>query len=230
MTTSTATPAIAATLDMVRNCILALRSECDGAASWDGAGFSKFDRQAGHDFADKIREGRNFSPKQFAYMASLCVKYRKQLSANVKEFDEAACKALIEAVKSGNFATPEAPAKKEAAPDPGKEFVATFGAFVKNSDSGKVTRINFGNSRFEWVPNSSIHPDDALALATRMPVEFRVHRWIFDEKRLPAAPRHQPGLARAAAAATATTSGGTMTGTIYRPATAPAPVKVHVIE
>ncbi len=73
------TQEIATSLEMVRNGMLYLSGHCDGAASVDGEGFAKFDTGIGHDFAQKILKKWTFTNKQYAYMAKLCIKYRRQL-------------------------------------------------------------------------------------------------------------------------------------------------------
>lgn len=187
MTSSTATPAIAATIALIKNCILRLKANCDGASSHDGAGFSKFDTQAGHDFAHRIQAGRLFSPKQFAYMGSLCVKYRGQLRG-VDGWNEDAIKEFIASVKDGTFtdiAEQIQPAKQEApATKPGSEFVETQGVFVKYSTSGAAMHVLFNGNRKEWIPCSQVHADDKLQQGVE--TVFRVPRWIVEQKNLPA--------------------------------------------
>ena len=60
----------------VRDALNALLSVCDGATSWDGHGFNKFDAP----FAQKMSEWGEWSPKQEQSVYTMLRKYKKQLS------------------------------------------------------------------------------------------------------------------------------------------------------
>lgn len=213
MTASNATPAIAATLTMVRNCILVLKANCDGASSIDGAGFSKFDTQAGRDFAERIQANKHFTAKQYAYMGALCVKYRRQLQS-VSGFNEAAVKALVKELRDGTTDTltvikalqtpvatsPDANTNSVPAPAPnGNDFVESQGVFERYSNSGMAMLIKFGG-RKEWIPCSVVHPDDKMQQGVE--TVFRVKRWTAETKDLPL-PRKVPAANSAPAPASA---------------------------
>jgi hypothetical protein len=56
-----------------------LAGVCDGARSWDGAGFNKFDTEMGKSLAHQP----SLTPKQAAVAARLANKYRKQLGQEI---------------------------------------------------------------------------------------------------------------------------------------------------
>lgn len=59
--------------------IMTLAGVCNGAATWDGAGFSKMDTQFGHSLAEKAQQGRAWTEKQAACALKLINKYRRQI-------------------------------------------------------------------------------------------------------------------------------------------------------
>ena len=59
--------------------IMTLAGVCNGAASWDGAGFSKMDVSFGHSLAQRASQGRAWSIKQAAAALKLITKYSRQL-------------------------------------------------------------------------------------------------------------------------------------------------------
>lgn len=63
----------------IHECIRLLAGQCDGARSWDGAGFNKLDTYLGHEFANKSY----LSQKMAAIGRKWCVKYRRQLPADL---------------------------------------------------------------------------------------------------------------------------------------------------
>ncbi len=65
--------------DTAERMIQRLAGVCNGASSWDGAGFSKMDTEFGHSLAQRAAQGRAWSEKQAAAALKLINKYRKQL-------------------------------------------------------------------------------------------------------------------------------------------------------
>ena len=68
----------AETVAAVHDGVKTIAGVCNGAQSWDGAGFSKIDTRIGKSLA----EARSLSPAQTFIAARLVNKYRKQLVAN----------------------------------------------------------------------------------------------------------------------------------------------------
>lgn len=64
--------------------ICQLANLCDGASSWDGSGFSKFDASFGHSLASRASNGCAWSEKQASSALDLIRKYQAQLGG--KEF------------------------------------------------------------------------------------------------------------------------------------------------
>lgn len=56
-----------------------LAGVCNGAATWDGAGFSKLDTAFGHSLAERVAQGRAWTEKQAAGALKLIQKYSRQL-------------------------------------------------------------------------------------------------------------------------------------------------------
>ena len=56
-----------------------LAGVCNGASTWDGAGFSKMDVSFGHSLAERASQGRTWSVKQAAAALKLITKYSRQL-------------------------------------------------------------------------------------------------------------------------------------------------------
>ena len=56
-----------------------LAGVCNGAATWDGAGFSKMDASFGHSLAEKAQQGRAWTEKQATCALKLINKYRRQI-------------------------------------------------------------------------------------------------------------------------------------------------------
>lgn len=56
-----------------------LAGVCNGARTWDGAGFSKMDTDFGHSLAQRALRGQAWSEKQAQAALKLIRKYRKQL-------------------------------------------------------------------------------------------------------------------------------------------------------
>lgn len=63
----------------IHQCIRILAGMCDGARTWDGAGFNKLDTYLGHQFAER----EYLSQKMAAIGAKWCNKYRRQLPADL---------------------------------------------------------------------------------------------------------------------------------------------------
>lgn len=63
----------------IHQCIRMLAGMCDGARSWDGAGFNKLDTNLGHIFAEK----EHLSQKMAAIGKKWCIKYYRQLPADL---------------------------------------------------------------------------------------------------------------------------------------------------
>lgn len=59
--------------------IMTLAGVCNGASTWDGAGFSKMDVSFGHSLAERASQGRVWSVKQAAAALKLITKYARQL-------------------------------------------------------------------------------------------------------------------------------------------------------
>jgi hypothetical protein len=56
-----------------------LAGVCNGASTWDGAGFSKMDVSFGHSLAQRASQGRAWSVKQASAALKLIQKYSRQL-------------------------------------------------------------------------------------------------------------------------------------------------------
>ena len=65
-----------------KECVTAIASVCDGAASWDGKGFNGADTSFGKWTAKQFNNGRQISRRQAQAVHKMMVKYKKQLSAN----------------------------------------------------------------------------------------------------------------------------------------------------
>jgi hypothetical protein len=63
--------------------IMQLAGVCNGASTWDGAGFSKIDTNFGHSLAERAKGGRAWTEKQAQAALKLINKYRKQLGGDV---------------------------------------------------------------------------------------------------------------------------------------------------
>jgi hypothetical protein len=59
--------------------IMSLAGVCNGAATWDGAGFSKLDTAFGHSLAERAQQGRAWTEKQAVGALKLINKYRRQI-------------------------------------------------------------------------------------------------------------------------------------------------------
>lgn len=59
--------------------IMHLAGVCNGASTWDGAGFSKLDTAFGHSLATRAAQGRAWTKKQALGALKLIQKYRRQL-------------------------------------------------------------------------------------------------------------------------------------------------------
>lgn len=68
----------AETVAAIHDGVKTIAGVCNGATSWDGAGFNKLDTRMGKSLA----EARSLSPAQTFIAARLVNKYRKQLVAN----------------------------------------------------------------------------------------------------------------------------------------------------
>jgi hypothetical protein len=77
----------AAHSDTAESLICRVAGVCNGAATWDGAGFSKFDAHFGHSLAQRARSGRAWTLKQAQAALKLLKKYQGQLGG--KEFMDA---------------------------------------------------------------------------------------------------------------------------------------------
>jgi hypothetical protein len=56
-----------------------LAGVCNGASTWDGAGFSRMDVSLGHSLAERAQQGRSWTQKQAAAALKLIQKYAGQL-------------------------------------------------------------------------------------------------------------------------------------------------------
>mgnify|MGYP001568891805 CR=1 FL=1 len=65
-------------VETIRTAILTLAGRCDGARTRDGAGFNRYDTEAGHALASRIETGEAID---LAYAMRLASKYRRQLTA-----------------------------------------------------------------------------------------------------------------------------------------------------
>ncbi|CAB4123131.1 hypothetical protein UFOVP29_290 [uncultured Caudovirales phage] len=65
--------------DTAEALICQLAGVCNGAATWDGAGFSKFDTHFGHSLAQRAQSGRAWTVKQAEAALKLLRKYQRQL-------------------------------------------------------------------------------------------------------------------------------------------------------
>lgn len=65
--------------DTAESLICQLAGVCNGAATWDGAGFSKFDTHFGHSLAQRAQSGRVWTVKQAEAALKLLRKYQRQL-------------------------------------------------------------------------------------------------------------------------------------------------------
>ena len=64
----------------VERCVLALAGRCDGASTWDGAGYNKYDAPFGHSLARQIESGGgSLTLKQRRAAYRMLRKYRNQL-------------------------------------------------------------------------------------------------------------------------------------------------------
>jgi len=63
--------------------ICQLAGMCNGAATWDGAGFSKFDVSFGHSLAEHVQAGRPWTAKQAQAALKMLRKYQRQLGGAV---------------------------------------------------------------------------------------------------------------------------------------------------
>ena len=59
--------------------ILTLAGVCNGASTWDGAGFSKMDTAFGHSLAERAQQGRPWTARQAQGALKLITKYRRQI-------------------------------------------------------------------------------------------------------------------------------------------------------
>lgn len=59
--------------------IMQLAGVCNGAATWDGCGFSKMDVSFGHSLAQRAAQGRAWTVKQASAALKLIQKYSRQL-------------------------------------------------------------------------------------------------------------------------------------------------------
>ena len=62
--------------------IMQLAGVCNGASTWDGAGFSKMDTSFGHSLAERAQRGQAWTEKQAQAALKLINKYRKQLGGD----------------------------------------------------------------------------------------------------------------------------------------------------
>jgi hypothetical protein len=67
--------------------IMNLAGMCNGASSWDGAGFSKTDVQFGHSLAAQAAQGRAWSMKQASAALKMITKYARQLGGKEQVCD-----------------------------------------------------------------------------------------------------------------------------------------------
>lgn len=72
----------------VVDAIKALAGVCDGAATKDGCGFNKFDREANEVLIDKATLGEELSPKEEKKVYAFLKKYKKQLKSLGIEYDD----------------------------------------------------------------------------------------------------------------------------------------------
>jgi P4 family phage/plasmid primase-like protien len=72
----------------VIDAIKALAGVCDGAATKDGCGFNKFDREANEGLIDKVTFGEELSPKEEKRAYAFLKKYKKQLKSLGIDYDQ----------------------------------------------------------------------------------------------------------------------------------------------
>ncbi|TFH50234.1 MAG: hypothetical protein E4G89_03650 [Methanothrix sp.] len=72
----------------VIDAIKALAEVCDGAATKDGCGFNKFDREANEDLINKAVSGEELSPKEEKNAYRFLKKYKKQLKKLGIDYDQ----------------------------------------------------------------------------------------------------------------------------------------------
>ena len=72
-----------------------LAGVCNGASTWDGAGFSKMDTAFGHSLAERAAQGRAWSQKQAQAALKLINKYRRQIGGEA---------AILDWMQAPNFA------------------------------------------------------------------------------------------------------------------------------
>ena len=133
----------ASAIEMVFNCILFLAGRCNGASSYDGAGFSKFDVEMGHSFASKIEQGYNFTPRMLAAAHRLCVKYRKQLGLAGLPIPD---KGLLPEVP------PPAPNVTVEPIGSGNAVKVTFGRFNRDWNEQLKNFAAINGTRAIWAP------------------------------------------------------------------------------
>lgn len=76
------TPSNTEAYKQFERCVIAIADACDGAATWDGAGFNKPDSGFGKSIASRIKSGGKLSTRQVVASYKMMIKYRKQLAGN----------------------------------------------------------------------------------------------------------------------------------------------------
>jgi hypothetical protein len=92
-----------------------LAGVCNGASTWDGAGFSKMDTSFGHSLAQRASQGRAWTVKQAAAALKLITKYSRQIGG--KEFVQAWMQAPNFAKMPADAATVKAADRKLTSQD-----------------------------------------------------------------------------------------------------------------
>jgi len=103
----------AAHSDTAEALICRVAGVCNGAATWDGAGFSKFDAHFGHSVAQRAQSGRAWTVKQAEAALKLLRKYQGQLGG--KAFMDA---WFVNPVFAAQPWAPDAPVSADAVAKP----------------------------------------------------------------------------------------------------------------
>ncbi len=111
--------------------IMQLAGVCNGAATWDGAGFSKMDTAFGHSLAERAAQGRAWSVKQAQAALKLINKYRRQIGgeAAIRDWMQAPNFAML----PQDAATPKAADRKLMSQDQLAVFKFYYSAEIVNA-------------------------------------------------------------------------------------------------
>ena len=155
------------TFDMMKRCIVSIRSRCDGASSEDGVGFSQNDAAFGFAMATAAQEGRRFSLKMITGVQKLCIKYRRQLATYIADFDIDAIKNLdISAVEKAQLQI----FKKES------HVYVLATAHTETEKAVFLKQVFRGHAVSGWIPKSQMQKATAVVLG--MEKEYLLPEWI----------------------------------------------------